>query len=682
MKRVILTIVSTLFLITNLFSQNRVWVTIPNLEIANSELTNIVSIQKAFPSSKTRSLQDVYEIITTTSSEVLVDELKKRNDLFINPVVGPTYKTLETPNDYNTIFSNQWALNLINATSVWDITKGSSDITIAITDANYHLNHEELIGKFDYVSPNSSTDYTHGTAVSTIAAGNTNNTVGTSSIGYNSRLQLRAMNYNELLNATYSGAKVINCSWASSCSFNGYAQQVIDEVYMNGSVVVASAGNGSTCGGASNLVYPASYNHVISVTSVGVMDNHERFMGNPSSTHQHNSMVDICAPGYDVPLTTSSGVYVTGNGTSFASPFVSGTVALMLSVNPCLSVDDIEYLLKESCDTNVYLINPQYVNQLGAGRLDALKAVQMAKNFKTINGLFKETVDCVTGNKSLSVLNLDGISPYEYMWSNETTSSSVIVENDGYIAVEITDSIGCRFVDSVYVEKYFKMSTQEEKTDVSCFGLTNGSVSIEVLNGTNPELPVWDNGFVGRDRSNLSVGDYTYSVIDNFGCEIIDTVSIRQPENLISTISSVNPTQSSFGNINVTVNGGTQPYEYEWNNGSLNEDLNDVLEGFYELLVIDANGCMTSSNIILNTENSLGINEVLNNQFVMYPNPSNGKVTIKNTKDDNCNLVITNTNGQQVVVNQSFVDETNVSDLSEGIYLVTVNNVTQKLVVK
>ena len=96
--------------------------------------------------------------------------------------------------------------------------------------------------------------------------------------------------YNEMLSATYSGAKVINCSWSSSCSYNGYAQQVIDEVYNNGSVIVASAGNGSTCGGASNLVYPASYNHVISVTSIGAMDNHERFMGNPSTTHQHNSM--------------------------------------------------------------------------------------------------------------------------------------------------------------------------------------------------------------------------------------------------------------------------------------------------------------------------------------------------------------------------------------------------------
>ena len=680
MKRVILTIASTLFLITNLFSQNRVWVTIPNIELASSELVNIVSFDKAFPSSKTRNLQDVYEIITTTSSEVLVDELKKRNDLFINPVVGPTYETLETPNDYNTIFSNQWALNLINATSVWDITKGSTDITIAITDANFHLTHEELIGKVDYISPNSSTDYTHGTAVSTIAAGNTNNGTGTSSIGYNSRLQLRAMSYNEMLSATYSGSKVINCSWASSCSYNGYAQQVIDEVYNNGSVIVASAGNGSTCGGASNLVYPASYNHVISVTSIGVMDNHERFMGNPSTTHQHNSMVDICATGYDVPLTTAPGVYITGNGTSFASPFVSGTVALMLSVNPCLSVDDIEYLLKESADTNVLLLNPQY--QLGSGRLDALKAVQMAKNFKTINGLFKESVDCVSGNKSLSVLNLDGVSPYEYEWNNGLTTPSVIVGNDGYFKVEITDSMGCRFVDSVYTERYFKMTVQEEKIDVLCFGMSNGSLSVNVLNGSNPELPVWNNGFVGTNRNNLTAGNYTYSIVDGFGCEKTDTITISQPDKLISTISGVNPTLSTLGKVLVDVFGGVQPYEYEWNNGSVEEDLSYVTEGFYELLITDRNGCKVSSNIILEMESSLGVIESATDEFKIFPNPSNGNVTIKTTNDDKCNLVITNTNGQVVMFQTTFNNEVSVNDLPEGIYIVSVNNKTQKLVVK
>lgn len=383
MKKLILTLVTTLTLLTT-FSQNRVWVTIPNIESARPELLsmNISSVEKAFPSSRKENLQNVYELTSEISSQVIIDSLKKRNDLFINPEVGPNYQTLDIPNDYYVSFSNQWALEMIEANEAWDLSKGSISTIIAITDANYHINHEELVGKYDYITPNNTnTNYSHGTAVAVIAGGNTNNSVGTSSIGYNSRLQLRVMNYNELLNATYSGAKVINASWASGCSFSFYGQEVINEVYENGSVIVASAGNGSTCGGSSNLVYPASFENVISVTSIGVYNNHERIIGDPNSTHQHNSMVDICAPGYDVPLTVAPGTYLTGNGSSFASPFVSGTIALMLSVNPCLSVDDIEYILKETADTNVYTTNPQYQGLLGSGTLNSHLAVHMAKNF-------------------------------------------------------------------------------------------------------------------------------------------------------------------------------------------------------------------------------------------------------------------------------------------------------------
>jgi len=682
MKRVILTIVTILSFLTT-FAQNSVWVTIPNIESVRTELQtlNITSVEKAFPSSKNQTLQNVYELQSNVSSSVIVETLKNRKDLFINPEVGPNYQTLETPNDYNVIVPNQWALDMIGSKDSWDLAKGNS-VTIAITDANYYINHEELIGKYDYVTQNNfNTNYSHGTIVSIIAGGNTNNGVGTSSIGYNSRLQLRTMSYNEMLEATYSGAKVINASWTSSCTFNTYGQMVIDEVYSNGTVIIASAGNGSTCGGSTNLVFPASYDHVISVTSIGSMNNHERIVGDANTTHQHNSMVDICAPGYDVPVSTSPGVYTTGNGTSFASPFVSGTVALMLSVNPCLSVDEIEYILKETANSDVYLSNPNYIGLLGAGTLNAHLAVEMAKNFSTINGTFKQTVNCVTGNKVVSVLNLDGVAPYSYEWSNGETQESIEVSNEGFVSVIISDSNGCKFLDSVFVDRYEKMTSEVSVTDVKCFGMSNGEISVQIEGGVNVSNVVWNNGSIGNNITNLSSGDYIFTVVDGYDCILSDTVNVRQPEPLVSNITSVSPTITSDGSINITVDGGTLPYSYEWNNGDTTQNLNNLSEGFYELLVTDNNGCMVSENTMLYTQNTSSVSELSSNELLVYPNPSNGSVTIKTSKTDS-NLSIVNINGQSVMTQSMFNGEVSVNDLSVGVYLVTVDNLTQKLIVK
>ncbi len=325
-----------------------VWVTAKNaaslhLTVENGEvktshvgLENLIqqqgvtSIKKAFPASR-RALSNVYELTCQCDANDLLAETAKLADIFETPEIAEAPSSLFTPNDYALAYANDYALELINAKGAWDVSRGKASVVIAITDVNYYTNHEELMGKFTVVSPNYNTDYTHGTAVAIAAAGNTGNNLGKSAIGYLSSLQLRARSYNDVLEASYSGAHVVNMSWTTGCTFNVYAQQAIDEAFANGTVLVASAGNGSTCGGADNLVYPAAYNHVIAVSSVGPNDNHERVIGNPSTTHQHNASVDICAPGYDVAISTAPGVYTTGSGTSYAAPLVSGTIALMLA---------------------------------------------------------------------------------------------------------------------------------------------------------------------------------------------------------------------------------------------------------------------------------------------------------------------------------------------------------------
>ena len=398
LKSVYFFLLLNISVLPQVFSQSKVWVTIQNenhvpYQSTNRQLIsndsvfnvyinslNIYSCTQALPSSRNKMLQKVYELTSSSSQDELEQTLTNNVHAVSGIYPAPIYDTLHTPNDYSIVPGiNNYALDLINAQTAWDITKGDSNVVIAITDQSYNPNHSELLGKYAYINAGTSTT-THGNAVAILAAGKTNNNNGLSSIGYNCKLGLYLMNYNEVLNAAYAGAKVINLSWTSGCFYNLYQQQVVNEAYGVGAFLVAAAGNGITCSNPAAYVYPAAYDNVFSVTSIGPLDNHMKILNDPTSTHQHNDKVDLSAPGYDVAINPQENWYLNSSGTSYAAPIVSGTVGLMLSVNPCLSRKDIDTILKIS-SVNIDSLNPTYIGLIGAGRLNAQAAVQLASGW-------------------------------------------------------------------------------------------------------------------------------------------------------------------------------------------------------------------------------------------------------------------------------------------------------------
>lgn len=685
MKNLLLTLVAFLTTV-NLFAQDNIWVTIPNYESKRTEITqslsdlNITEIKKAFPASRNNGLQQVYQITCDCDVNDLLVRASK-NSLMVKPEIGPKYETLETPNDYS-IYGYDYALNSINATGAWDITHSDTSIVIAITDANYYVYHEELAMKVNYVSPNNyNTNYGHGTAVATLAAGNTNNGAGKSSIGWNSHVQLRKMEFNEILEATYSGAKVINCSWASGCYNSSYGQQVIDEAWVNGSVIIASAGNGTTCSGPSNLVYPASYNHVISVSSVGPQDNHERFIGNSTSTHQHNSEVDLVAPGYDVLLSTAPGQYMTGTGTSFASPMVSGTVALMLAVNKCLTPEQIEFILKETADTSIYNYNQNYIGLLGRGKLNAQRAVEMAKRFNTFDAELKSSVVCEVSKRQAFLNNISGYGQISYVWSNGQNADKIYIDTTSHYWVDATDSKGCKFYGEATFTIYEQIQISSDITHVTCNGLNNGSISVEVTGGDNDYVYNWSGLNATNTVNSLSPGTYTLEILDASGCVKFDNWTISQPEVLLSSIQYTQPTETTFGSIEIEVVGGTKPYTYQWNTGETTEDLSGIMANFYEVLITDANGCMSSENVILENyvDNTASISENKIEDCRVYPNPSNGPVRVDFNQATDYKLY----EASGKLVSEGYnVSSENISIETPGVYYLQYNNNTKKIIIK
>ena len=646
---------------------------------------------QALPDSKSKNLQNIYEVSFFGNNEDVSISLSKL------PFIGlvekaPDYQVLYTPDDYNIALSinndtiDQYALDLINAQAAWDLSHGSDSVVIAISDQNYYQHHVELEGKIAYYDSTNLATETHGTAVAILTAGNTNNGIGLSSIGFESKLALYQMTFNEILVASYAGADVINISWTSGCYYTQTQQDVINEAYNNGSFIIAAAGNGTTCDVADSLVYPASYTNVFSVTSVGPTNNHERFIGDPSSTHQHNLAVDVSAPGYDVTISPSSNWYLNSSGTSWAAAYVTGTVGLMLSLNKCISNTDIELILKNSSQ-NIDSLNPLYAGKIGQGRLDAHEALVMTTAHLGDLTLSSALVDgCTANDVSISVSFVGGQAPHDVAWSNGANSLSLDSLGFGINQITITDAHGCSVNQVFNVVDVQEPILNSQVTNVACFGDSSGQIELLFTNPQEITNITWNNGQSGTVLSNLSVGTYDATISYNNGlCSIMQSELVQSP-NVISITALITDIDSiNAGAIDVTVSGGTPPYLYNWDNNQQTEDLTNLIAGVYSISVTDSAGCSLAAFYEISedtTGQSDGLDEVIYFNINAYPNPSNGDVTIS-WSGELISLELISALGQVISKQYSFPTNTKLlKNLNSGVYFVryTKNQTTSKTI--
>lgn len=280
------------------------------------------------------------------------------------------------PND--PYYPSQWHLPKILALQAWEITKGSSDVIIAILDSGVDSNHPDLAAKiidgYNFCDDNADTSdvYGHGTAVAGAAAALSNNGTGVAAPACESLIMpIRVSDTSGYANITTisrgliwavdHGARVMNLSFggvAASSTIRNAAQYVVN----NGGLVVAAAGNCACLDGTAETPY------IISVSATDRYDNLALF----SSRGEY---VDVSAPGQSILSTLRGGSYSSVSGTSFASPVTAGIIALMWSVNPDLTWVGIRDLLE---GTAVDLGIPGYDTSFGFGRVNAYEAVLAA----------------------------------------------------------------------------------------------------------------------------------------------------------------------------------------------------------------------------------------------------------------------------------------------------------------
>ena len=157
--------------------------------------------------------------------------------------------------------------------------------------------------------------------------------------------------------AVKHGATVINLSLGLD-EPSKTVKDAINKATKKGVVVVASAGNKNSA----ITQYPAAYDTVISVAATTNADRKGRFSN-------FGKTVTLGAPGANIISAYPGGYYAVASGTSFAAPIVAAEAALLLSY--WNTVDAITTGI-----VNIDNLNPEYVKQLGLGRVDILKALK------------------------------------------------------------------------------------------------------------------------------------------------------------------------------------------------------------------------------------------------------------------------------------------------------------------
>ena len=198
-----------------------------------------------------------------------------------------------------------------------------------------------------------------------------------------------------------------------------------------------------------------------------------------------------------------------------------------------------------------------------------------------------------------------GNSPYIYLWSTVPAQTTQTATGlcAGIYTVTVTDASNNTVTATATVSEPAALSAAINAVNVLCNGGNNGSATVIPAGGTPGYTYSWNPiGGTGPTANGLSAGSYLVTVTDSNGC--IDTASvniIEPPAIQASAVSTNTDCGASTGTATVSAINGIVPYSYLWNNSQNTSTATALSSGIYTVTVTDANGCMQTATITVNS---------------------------------------------------------------------------------
>ena len=305
---------------------------------------------------------------------------------------------------------------------------------------------------------------------------------------------------------------------------------------------------------------------------------------------------------------------------------------------------------------------------------------------------------CGNTNGSISVVASGGTGALTYSNDGGATfqgSSGFTGLIPGTYNIVVQDASGCSATSTVTLTGgTVPVITINSISNLACFGDANGQVDISITGGQAPYQYDWSIDGTGdlddpQDLTNGVAGVFSVTVVDANGCTDFMTGVISGPPGLILTANANDATIAGNGSINLTVNGGSGPFTYDWDNDGVgdNDDPEDIsgLAGntSYTVTVIDGNGCISTLTVFVGSV--VGINEVANEMGVsVYPNPTSGSFMVEFAElSGDVKFEIIDVAGKLVYQDVKYVDagqpvNLDIRDVESGVYFLRIENDEKK----
>ncbi|MBK8623675.1 MAG: T9SS type A sorting domain-containing protein [Saprospiraceae bacterium] len=211
---------------------------------------------------------------------------------------------------------------------------------------------------------------------------------------------------------------------------------------------------------------------------------------------------------------------------------------------------------------------------------------------------------------------------YNFLWSNGITSAANLNIAAGTYTVTATDPIGCTASKSFTVGTNAPFSVVlSQVSQVTCFGLNNGSASVNVTPSGNYTY-LWSNGATTASVNNVPAGSYSVIASDDAGCESSPLlVLITQPAEILPNLSileNIDCFGDQSGSVAAAPAGGAGSFTLTWSNGLSLDTLTNLSAGTYSVTIVDGDMCSVQQSLELTQPPALSISVMQLDTLLCY----------------------------------------------------------------